>query len=90
MIILLVLSILKCSTNTAANPFTYDNGRLYFCNNSGSGIWIIDIETGAVIWNGHPPERQNDRFSNFFSPVAVGEGHMANIGAKKVYCLTIP
>jgi len=78
---------------TNDNLFTYDNGRLYFCNEnilSGGAIWVLDAATGGVIWSGLPPESQDDSYSRFSSTVAVGEGHMVNIGTKKVYCLTLP
>lgn len=65
--------------------------RVHFCNNGGGQIWVLDAENGRVIWHGFPPEyNQGDRYATYLSPLAVGEGYMVNVGAKKVYALTVP
>ena len=57
------------------------DGKLYFNNSGGGGIWVIDATTGAVLFNSRPPE------GSYISSLGVGNGHMVNIGNLKVYCL---
>ncbi len=64
--------------------------RLYFCNDGGSGIWVVDKDTGEVIWNGRPPEYKDDEHNTYFSPVETNGEYMVNVGQWKVYCLTVP
>lgn len=64
--------------------------RLYFCNDGGSGIWVVDKDSGKVIWNGHPPEYEQDQHYSFFSPVETDGRYMVNVGQWKIYCLTVP
>lgn len=60
---------------------TVMDGRLYFNNSGGGGIWVIDAATGAVLFNSRPPE------GSYISSLGVGSGYMVNIGNLKVYCL---
>lgn len=69
---------------------TVTDGRVYFCNESGGQIWVLDKETGRVIWHGFPPEYPEDDFATYLSPLAVGEGYMVNVGSKKIYALRVP
>ncbi|NHZ85087.1 MAG: PQQ-binding-like beta-propeller repeat protein [Planctomycetia bacterium] len=75
---------------TMSSLFTTHEDRLYFANPMGGGLWVIDQLTGEVIWNGQPPGNAQDDSYAYFSPVAVENGYMINVGTKKVYCLTVP
>lgn len=76
--------------NSLITLFTLNNKRLYFTNDLGSGIWIIDKDSGKVIWNGQPPEYNNDDHYAYFSPVETNGKYMINVGTRKIYCLTVP
>lgn len=60
---------------------TIMNGKLYFNNSGGGGIWVIDATTGDVLFNSRPPE------GSYISSLGVGSGYMVNIGNLKVYSL---
>lgn len=60
---------------------TIMDGKLYFNNSGGGGIWVIDATTGAVLFNSRPPE------GSYISSLGVGSGYMVNIGNLKVYNL---
>jgi outer membrane protein assembly factor BamB len=57
------------------------DGKLYFNNSGGGGIWVIDATTGAVLFNSRPPE------GSYISSLGVGSGYLVNIGNLKVYNL---
>ena len=62
--------------------------RLYF---SGAGsIWVLEAETGEVIWRGTPPEYERDDHYVYASPLAVGDDYMVNVGSYAIYALTVP
>ncbi|MEX0609284.1 MAG: PQQ-binding-like beta-propeller repeat protein [Balneolaceae bacterium] len=69
---------------------TIQDGRMYFNNSGGGGIWVLDTEDGSVIYNEPPPNHSNDSFDVYISSLGVGEGYMVNVGSKAVYCLTVP
>lgn len=69
---------------------TVQNGRLYFNNSGGSGIWVLDTTDGSVIFNKPPPDHRNDSFDVYISSLGVGSGYMVNVGSKAVYCIKIP
>lgn len=69
---------------------TVENGRMYFNNSGGGGIWVLDIQDGSVIYNKPPPNYHNDSFDVYISSLGVGEGYMVNVGSKAVYCLKVP
>lgn len=60
---------------------TIMDGKLYFNNSGGGGIWVIDAATGDVLFNSRPPE------GSYISSLGVGSGYMVNIGNLKVYSL---
>ena len=61
--------------------------KMYFNNDGGSGIWIIDTETGKVLFNENPPGQQENRDDVYVSSLGVGEGFMVNVGGIRVYTL---
>lgn len=69
---------------------TVENGRLYFVNNAGGAIWVLDTKDGSVIYRELPPNYKNDDYDVYISSLAVGEGYMVDVGSKAVYCLTVP
>lgn len=69
---------------------TVQNGRLYFNNSGGGGIWILNTEDGSVIYNKNTPNHSKDNFDVYISSLGVGEGYMVNVGSKAVYCLRVP
>ncbi|WP_103029027.1 PQQ-binding-like beta-propeller repeat protein [Salinibacter altiplanensis] len=59
-------------------------------NGAGGELWVLDAETGEVIWHSCPPEfSEDDRFT-YLSPLGVGENHMVNVGSRKIYGVTRP
>ena len=69
---------------------TVQNGRLYFNNSGGGGIWVLDTDDGSVIYNQNTPNYRQDNFDVYISSLGVGEGYMVNVGSKAVYCLKVP
>jgi outer membrane protein assembly factor BamB len=69
---------------------TVTDGRMYFNNSGGGGIWVLDAEDGSVIFQENTPNYRNDSFDVYISSLGVGEGYMVNVGSKAVYCLTVP
>ena len=69
---------------------TVRNGRLYFNNSGGGGIWVLDTDDGSVIYNQNTPNYRQDNFDVYISSLGVGEGYMVNVGSKAVYCLKVP
>ena len=69
---------------------TVQNGRLYFNNSGGGGIWVLNTADGSVIYQKNSPKHKNDSFDVYISSLGVGSGYMVNVGSKAVYCLTIP
>jgi outer membrane protein assembly factor BamB len=69
---------------------TVQNGRLYFNNSGGGGIWVLDTHDGSVIYNQNTPNYRHDNFDVYISSLGVGEGYMVNVGSKAVYCLKVP
>ena len=63
------------------------DGMLYFNNNLGGGIWVIDTETGAVLFNSRPPGYSGNPNDVYISSLGVGSGYMVNVGSLRVYCL---
>lgn len=57
------------------------NNRLYYCNDSNSGIRIYDQNNGEMLWYDKPVERLVD----YSSMMVVKDGIMINIGNKFVY-----
>lgn len=78
------------SPGSITTTLTVKDGRVYFCNQAGAQIWVMNAATGEVIWHGFPPENSRNRDYTYLSPLAVGEGHMINVGSKKIYALTVP
>ena len=70
--------------------FTVKHGRLYFCSPGSGSIWVVDAETGEVIWNGVPPEHERDDHYGYASPLAVSDEYMVNVGSHAIYALTVP
>ena len=66
---------------------TVENGMLYFSNFGNGDLWVLDTDTGNVIFNAYPPGYQADDFDVYISSLGVGEGYMVNVGARAVYCL---
>lgn len=69
---------------------TVQDGRLYFNNSGGGGIWVLDAASGSVIYHRNTPHYATDNFDVYISSLGVGEGYMVNVGSKRVYCLTVP
>lgn len=69
---------------------TVQNGRLYFNNSGGGGIWVLDTDDGSVIYHKNTPNYKKDNFDVYISSLGVGEGYMVNVGSKAVYCLRVP
>lgn len=69
---------------------TVKNGRMYFNNSGGGGIWVLNTMDGSVIYNEPPPNHSNDSYDVYISSLGVGEGYMVNVGSKAVYCLKVP
>lgn len=69
---------------------TVQNGRLYFNNSGGGGIWVLDTDDGSIIYNQNTPNYHQDNFDVYISSLGVGEGYMVNVGSKAVYCLKVP
>lgn len=69
---------------------TVRNGRLYFNNSGGGGIWVLNTADGSVIYNQEPPGYDRDSYDVYISSLGVGEGYMVNVGSKAVYCLKVP
>jgi len=69
---------------------TIQNGRMYFNNSGGGGIWVLDIMDGSVIYHKNPPNFSFDDFDVYISSLAVDEGYMVDVGSKAVYCLKVP
>ena len=69
---------------------TIQNGRFYFNNSGGGGIWVLDTEDGSVIYHENTPNYSNDSYDVYISSLGVGEGYMVNVGSKAVYCLRVP
>ncbi|HET8865334.1 MAG TPA: PQQ-binding-like beta-propeller repeat protein [Gracilimonas sp.] len=55
---------------------TVINGKLYFNNSGGGGIWVIDTTDGRVLFNSRPPANNG----SYISSLGVGSGYMVNIG----------
>ena len=64
------------------------HGRLYFA--SAGSVWVVEAETGEVIWHGTPPEYKRDDHYVYASPLAVGDDYMVNVGSYAIYALTVP
>lgn len=69
---------------------TVQNGRMYFNNSGGGGIWVLRTEDGSVIYHKNTPRYAQDDFDVYISSLGVGEGYMVNVGSKAVYCLRVP
>lgn len=69
---------------------TIQNGRMYFNNSGGGGIWVLDADNGSVIYHENTPNYRNDNFDVYISSLGVGESYMVNVGSKFVYCLSVP
>ena len=70
---------------------TAKHGRVYLGNEAGGQIWVLEAETGEVIWHSYPPEYATEGIPyTYVSPLAVGEEYMVNVGGRKIYALTIP
>lgn len=63
--------------------YTLENNLLFFCDISQ--IFIFNAQNGKILWNGFPPEYENDNYSVFFSELAVKDRYMVNVGSKKAY-----
>lgn len=66
---------------------TVIDGKLYFNNSGGGGIWVIDTMTGKVLYNKPPPGNSRDNGDVYLSSLGVGQGYMVNVGSKRVYAL---
>ncbi len=67
--------------------FAVDEGRIYLTTTTAR-IAILDAGTGQVLWESlAPDDKASGGYSEFLSPVAVGNGYMVNVGSKKIYCL---
>ncbi len=69
---------------TVASPIIPKGKVLYYCNNFGSGIWIIDQDNGNVIW--HEKETSD---GGYYSPLAVNDDYMVNIGNMNIFCFKL-
>ncbi len=69
---------------TVASPIFAKGKVLYYCNNFGSGIWIIDQDNGNVIW--HEKETAD---GGYYSPLAVDDDYMVNIGNMNIFCFKL-
>ncbi|HLR25037.1 MAG TPA: PQQ-binding-like beta-propeller repeat protein [Fodinibius sp.] len=69
---------------------TVQDGRFYFNNSGGGGIWVLDTATGSVIYHKNTPNHDRDSYDVYISSLGVGEGYMVNVGSKAVYCLRVP
>lgn len=72
---------------TSGTLLTLQKGNLYFNNNGGGGIWVIDTSTGDVIFNSAPPGHQQNSHDVYLSSLAVGNGYMINVGHLRLYAL---
>lgn len=66
---------------------TVQNKKLYFNNNGGGGIWVIDAMSGEVMFNSNPPGHQQNSHDVYLSSLAVGNGYMVNVGHLQLYAL---
>ena len=69
---------------------TVQNGRMYFNNSGGGGIWVLDTDDGSVIYQKNSPNHKNDSFDVYISSLGVGSGYMVDVGSKAVYCIKVP
>jgi len=69
---------------------TVQNGRMYFNNSGGGGIWVLDTQSGSIIYHKNTPNYDDDSHDVYISSLGVGEGYMVNVGSQAVYCLRVP
>jgi len=69
---------------------TVQNGRMYFNNSGGGGIWVLYTQNGSVIYHKNTPNYAKDDYDVYISSLGVGEGYMVNVGSQAVYCLKVP
>jgi outer membrane protein assembly factor BamB len=75
----------KTPTNLVSihNIFSVKDGKIYFCD--GAKLYVMDIQSGRILWSTFPPEYAQDNDATFLSSLAIGEGYMVNVGSKYVY-----
>lgn len=74
-------------TFTNTTPISISEGKVYFTNSGGGGIWVVDAVSGNVIYNSNPPGKATDSHDVYLSTLGVGNGYMVNVGSKRVYAL---
>lgn len=72
---------------TSGTLLTLQKRNLYFNNDGGGGIWVIDAMSGEVIFNSNPPGHQQNSHDVYLSSLAVGNGYMVNVGHLRLYAL---
>jgi len=72
---------------TQEGIITLLNDKLYFTNNGGGEIWVLDKMNGNIVFNALPPGFENNRNDVYLSSLGVGNGFMVNTGAMRVYAL---
>lgn len=77
------------TSGTLTTILTVSDNRIYFCNELGGDLWVLDQETGDVIIRAVPSDySQQSRSDTCVSPLGVGATHLVNIGGRKIYALT--
>ncbi len=74
-------------TFSSTTLLTIKKDALYFNNDGGGGIWVIDAMSGEVIFNNNPPGHQQNSHDVYLSSLAVGNGYMVNVGYLRLYAL---
>ena len=72
---------------TQEGIITLSNDKLYFTNNGGGEIWVLDKMSGEVVFNALPPGFETNRNDVYLSSLGVGNGFLVNTGAMRVYAL---
>lgn len=74
-------------TFSSTTLLTIKKGTLYFNNDGGGGVWVIDAMSGEVLFNSNPPGNKENSHDVYLSSLAVGNGYMVNVGYLRLYAL---